>query len=662
MARVTRPTFPLLLALCGAAACAPTAAPEGPQRPPGLYPEPARLAFTCVTPGCDETLTTMLTVTGGRRVAIKRILLTGDAAGDFSFTPSERPPFIVGSGAEFTVDVRYVPKGAPLPGTVELLITFTDASADESDDGRLQPDDLVIPLVRRLVGQPELTVKPTTLSFGVVRPGASKTLPLEVRNTGFGNVVLELSGVDAGSAEVQATLPDQRSLAADASVALPTTWSPTGEGYLDEVLTVEVATPGVAPAPVRVEGTSLTTPLLVFEPAAAVDFGEVAKGQSRRVQVQVVNRGGAQLAVQNVTSTDTTGNVRLYRADGGSLSLDGGTAFNIAPLGRVGLGLELKGIVPGEVRSQLVFETNETAVTRSLPVDGTVTEPRLTPIPATLDWGTLPIGWVVNKTVELRNTGWGTLTVKAITFVSGTSTLYTLVNKPSLPLALKRDQRVAFEVQLRAETQSTFAGFLSIETDDPVNPFIEVPLTATVGSCATSCPIAHGTPSCTTGTCQVGTCNTGWYDTDQSAATGCECQEVGTDPGEFCSSANNVGNLKDNDKTQRTFTGLIPVAGDVDLIRFHAEDAFALFDENFKVKVRLVSSDPGISVCIYRHPTGSAQPDCFFDNEVCPQTRYYEKGGSGGGSDDADFVVKVSRIASSAPTCTSYTVFMSNGL
>mgnify|MGYP001616549892 CR=1 FL=1 len=86
-----------------------------------------------------------------------------------------------------------------------------------------------------------------------------------------------------------------------------------------------------------------------------------------------------------------------------------------------------------------------------------------------------------------------------------------------------------------------------------------------------------------------------------------------------------------------------------------------VFSEKFKVKVRLSSSDPGIQMCVYRAETSSHQADCFFTNEVCPSSNYYEKGGSWGSEDGADFTVKVIRTASSTPTCTGYTVFMSNG-
>jgi hypothetical protein len=75
----------------------------------------------------------------------------------------------------------------------------------------------------------------------------------------------------------------------------------------------------------------------------------------------------------------------------------------------------------------------------------------------------------------------------------------------------------------------------------------------------------------------------------------------------------------------------------------------------------LSSSDPGIGFCIYRNQAGSHQTDCFYNNEVCPGSRSYDRDGSGGSEDGADFIIKVTRTASTAPTCTPYTLFISNG-
>ncbi len=648
----------VLLASCGV-----KKTPTGPTRPPGLYAEPAQVAFTCVNLGCDETKVVRVTVSGDRRVAVKRLLLSGPAAADFSFTSSETPPFIVGSGASFEVTIRYSPTGAPAPGSVVVAADYTDASPDESPT-RLPPGSLPIPLVRRLVGEPELVIAPTALHYGVVPTGKSKKLELRVFNGGFGNVALDVSALDAGSTGITVALPEQRSMIADSGIVVPMTWSPKTPEYLHTELEVTVSTPGVPSGRVLVEGTSLYYPRIAVEPTNSLDFGEVPKGHSRRLPIEVVNQGGSDLVVTRLDLTDSLGAIHLWAADGGELPLDGGASLVVGPLGRELVTLELNGATPGELDGQLALTSNDQAAPLSVvSLKGTVTEPKVLVSPSKIDFGTVPQGWVVTRALELRNTGFGSLTLKNITFVAGSSSLYSLVNLPALPLHLKRDQRVALEVQFRAETAATFNGSVSVETDDLANSFAEVPVTVRVGSCAEGCPITNGSPACNGGVCSIEKCDPGWYDTDGLAADGCECHDLAADPGEFCSDATDMGTLRDKDNVQRSFTGLLATSNDVDMIRFFGEDSSGFFNEEYNVKIRLESTDPSIGMCVYRHDTADHSSECFFDNEDCPPGRYYERDGTLVKEDGADYVIKVKRLVSGgAPTCTTYTVFMSNGL
>jgi hypothetical protein len=270
------------------------------------------------------------------------------------------------------------------------------------------------------------------------------------------------------------------------------------------------------------------------------------------------------------------------------------------------------------------------------------------------------MGWATSKPVELRNVGYGTLTIKRITFVGGTSTLYSFKNLPPLPATLTREGRLAFEVEFRAETAASFMGAVSVETDDPVDPFKEVALDATGGTCSAGCPIAHGTPSCTSGTCDIGSCNMGWYDTDKSASSGCECQEIGTDPGEFCSSGLDKGTLSDSSPSSTSFTGILHSETDVDFIRFFGQDNSQFLSDNYDVRITMSSGDPNIMMCVYRYDTANNVNECYLNNETC-DVRSYRRDGSLGREDGAVYYIKMYRRPNTAATCSSYTVYMQNG-
>jgi hypothetical protein len=659
------------LVLC-AVACSSTP-PKMNAQPNGVIAMPMQLAFLCVTPGCEETETVEIDIQGNRRVAIKRVLLGGSGSTDFTIAPSEMPPFIVGAGSDFTVDVTYTPMGAPAPGEAKLLITYTDASPDESPD-RLPPGQLEIPLVRRIVGEPLLTVSPAALQFGVVDAGNTATQPVHVSNEGFGNIVLQIAGVDAGAhSPFGALLPSDGGAAMppDAGFDMAILFRPTTEAYFNSTVTVLPTDPSVAPGYLAVEGTSLSYPKLALQPAGDLDFGLLPKGHQRSIDRQLMNQGGRQLSVTSIDVADSLNVLKLTMPlpDAGTVVLD--------PLERLPLKLLIDGATAGDVAATVTFSSNDpTTPMFVMKVTGTVTDPDVQLTPATVDFGIpqpdggsglVPVGWVVTRPVEIKNVGYGPLTVKNITMVGTSAHEYTLKDLPALPLTLDRDARAAFNVQFQADVmaQLTFPGQVSVETDaHSTDAFAVVTLSAAVGTCADSCPIANGTASCDTGSCQIGMCTAGFYDTDMSPADGCECREVSaTDPGQFCMGAARLGSLDDEAGQSTTFHGIIPTGDDIDLVEFYGNDSTGFFTDSYDVKVRLDSADPGIAMCVY-HNSGNQPPagTCYFSEEVCPASRYYEKGGSWGGDDSADYVVKVYRTAQSTPTCTPYTVFMSNGL
>ncbi|MCC6335393.1 MAG: choice-of-anchor D domain-containing protein [Myxococcales bacterium] len=629
--------------------------PPGPVIPAyrGLLATPPQLTWTCVIPGCDTTLKVKVASTVNRRVAIKRIVLSEENA-EYTVTPSEAAPFILGAASDFSVDVRFAPKSAPTSQRLNLLVTYTDASAEESPD-RIEPGELSIPLVRRLVGEPLMEVSPPTLSFGVVPLNARKSMPVKVTNGGFGNIALAVDRADAGTDALIVNLPVNAALVPDAGVDVPISFAPTSEVYVKHAVQLGSSTPGVEPVYVQVEATSYSTPRLLVEPEErAIDFGEVPRTMSKQVSVRLANVGGQTLNLTNVSVRDLSGNLKV--------TLPGGmSTATLLPLQRLTVDLELDGTNPGIVDGALVIQSNDPMRGMlEVPIIGTVTEPRLQASPTSISWGVVPMGWAVAKPIELRNVGYGTLTIKRISFVGGTSTLYSFKNLPALPATLPREGRLAFEVEFRAETAASFMGSLSIETDDAVEPFQEVTLSATGGTCAAGCPISHGTPSCSTGTCSIGACDTGWYDTDVSPATGCECQEIGSDPGEFCSSALNKGTLSDSSSSSTSHTGIIHSENDIDFIRFYGQDNSQFLSDDYDVRINMSSGDPNIMMCVYRYDTGNNVNECYLNNETC-NIRSYRNDGDLGAEDGAVYYIKIFRRPNTAPTCTSYTVYMQNG-
>lgn len=635
----------------------------GPFR--GLRALPRQLAFTCVVPGCDTILVVKVQSTVNRRVAVKRVVLSKESNTEYTLTPSQPTPFILGAASDFSIDVRYLPVSAPGADDLKVLVTYTDASPDGDDPDRIEPGELEIPLIRRLVGEPALDITPKTVSFGLVPPGQTKTLPVTARNVGFGNIALAVDKADAGNGWVSVTLPAFAALVPDAGAAIDVKFAPTMRGYYRGEVLVGSSTPAVADVTFEVEGTSYVDGVLVVEPEErSIDFGDVPRRQMRTITVQAANLGGGPISLNSVTVADTSNNVRASLPNGV-------TSVTIPSLGRVPITLTLDAATAGLVDARLQLSSSDaTRPQIEVPIRGTVTEPRLEVSPTMLAWGNTPLGWQVVKPLELRNVGFGPLTIRRITFVGGTSNLYSLRNTPALPAVLATGGRASIEVEFRADGTTPMMippGSLSIESDDVMQQIIEVPLSANAVSCNTGCAVANATPSCMNGQCAIGMCNAGYYNTDGMASNGCECHETGTDPSAFCSMGEYKGNLKDTSGGTAQHVGMVPLAnppgadeGDVDWIRFHAEDANNVFSDDFDVRITLTTSDPDIEMCVYRHGTGSHDTSCYMSGENCG-VRSYRRDGSLGSNDDADFDIKIRRREGSAGQCTTYTLSMSNG-
>ncbi len=318
-----------------------------------------------------------------------------------------------------------------------------------------------------------------------------------------------------------------------------------------------------------------------------------------------------------------------------------------------------------------------------LPLRGTITLPSLvTNAPdGGFDWGTVPLGWVVPKQLELRNNGYGAITVSSIGLAggNGTSPLLSFSGLPALPLTLERGETAQFDINLRAQTMWNGAlPSIAIRAENPTPHNLIVPLRAAVRSCLDSCSIVNGTAACnaTTQTCSIGACFNSpaqgtWYDNDGEPSTGCECREIdpnGDPNGDGCAEGVDMGNFRDGDGRSATYTGIIHATypsgtriDDVDYISFYAEDASQVFGEDYDVRIDLTSADPGIFMCVSRRDSASYLPVSECGGSESCGLRTFRRDGSYGSEDGARYTIKVYRTASSTPSCTPYTVSMRNG-
>lgn len=618
---------------------------------PGLSASPRWLTFTCVEPGCETTLVATVSIVGNRDVAIRRVVVSDRSRTDFTVVTSEPTPFVLKRPGVFEIQVTFTPDGDPRLGDVDVLVTYTDASANESEP-RIPPGELAIPLVRRLVGEAAMLVMPERLDFGPVLPGEEVMLAVEVHNTGFGNVGLVLESVRTDLAELEIRNLPENAILPGESWPVQVAFRPFDERYTEGEVVLRSADPLAEPVRLPVVGTSIAQPALLLRPDNGVSFGETPVGTLSMRALDLINQGAETLVIGNPQLSGADLSFRLPRS---------ATVAEIAPLERVQVVFTLDAQTVGPVSGNFRIETNDPAnAVKDVAISGLVTEPQVQVNPVGIDFGAVPRGWSIPKAVEIQNVGYGELVISDVNFLIGSSDLFTFRSLPNVPATLTHGQRLGFEIEFRSEVEARFTATLSVESNDPNTPSFELPIEATGASCDLGCPIANGTPSCAAGICSIGSCNFGFYDSDLQAANGCECAEIGQDPGAFCAESIYLGQLRDNG-SNRTFTGIIPTADDVDIIRFFGEDASQFLSDDYDVRITLNSADPGIQFCVYRFGTSAHQNECFFTGENCPANRSYRHDGSTGPDDSSDYTIKIFRTQSSEPSCIPYTVFMRNG-
>lgn len=640
---------PVLLLALGLAGCRGSGGAELAPAAPGLAAKPGWLTFACVERGCDTTLTASITVVGSRPLAIERLALSDSTRSDVTFSARRRIPFVLKPGEVAPIAVRDRPDGDPRRGDLSLLVDFADAEEKELT-ARVPPGELAIPLVRRLVGEAVLGAGPPMLNFGPVSPGSAATLPITLRNDGTGNVGLVISALESSVPEISAGPIPPGAIPAGGSVQVPIVYAPSGPSYASGLLTVVPASPGAQPLEIELRGTSLEGPAIAL-PRQSVDFGSVGTMTSTAVLLPIENHGGSGLRIQAIEVSDPAVVVTLPHS---------ATTAAVAPLAAVPLQVALATQSAGIVAGQLRIHSNDPAQpVVEVPISATVVQPKLSVDPAMIAFGTVPQGWALTRTIHLENTGYGDLVIKDVAFALGSSALFTLATLPPMPSTLGHGEKLAFDVQFRAEVQADFAANLAISSNDAETPYREVPLGATAASCQVGCPVPNGTPSCTKGACAIGSCNSGYYDVDGDAGNGCECQGLGG-AGAFCESGTDLGVFSDSGH-RASYTGNLPTSGDAAVLKFFGRDDFQWFHDGYNVRVSVQSSDPGIKVCVDRHETTAPSDQCVLENEECPTDLQYSHGGSALHDDSAEYVVKVFRDPGAAPTCTAFTVSISNG-
>ncbi len=362
---------------------------------------PQSLDFGRVLVGRVVSQLATFTNTGQVAVTIGNDTVTGDSSFALATSTTDPNPCpasgtVIAPGASCTINVLFTPAST---GTLRGTLSVASSATSQ-------------PLTVALSGvgtQPQLSVSPTSLNFGTVAVGSTSTLSLTLINSSS-SPVDSLAFTTTSGFSVSSTC-GITTLNANSSCAVSVTFAPRAAGVTTGTLTLGSADPA-SPITLTLSGAGVvagaaTQSQLTATPAT-LNFGNVAVGSS----------GTLALILSNPTAVPANG-LLFTVPPGYAVSSGCGTALNAystCPV-VVSFAPSTAGLDAGTLTVQNSASTSP--VTVALTGTGTALQPQLRLTPASVNFGTVPIGSSSTMSLTLSNTSSTPVNNVAITASSG---------------------------------------------------------------------------------------------------------------------------------------------------------------------------------------------------------------------------------------------------
>jgi len=436
-----------------------------------LSANPSSLSFGNVQDGSPQTLSETLTNTGGSSVSITQATVTGTG---FSITGLNVPLTLTAGQSTPSFSVVFTPQAA---GAASGNLSITSNASNTT---------LGIPLSGTGVTQGLVTATTTSLSFGNVQTGKSKSLAETLTNTGGESINITQGNVTgAGWSLTGLSLPLTLG-PGQSSPSFDVVFTPQSAGAVSGnlAITSDASNPTFN---IPLSATGVTPGLLAASPAS-LSFGNVQTGNNKTLLETLTNSGGSKVTISQATIT------------GAGLSISGLTLpltlnpGDSSPTFNVVFAPQSAGSVSGN----LAITSNASNPTLNISVGATgVTPGTLGANPASLSFGNVQTSGNKTLTETLTNSGGSSLTITQVT-ASGAGFSY---NGLSLPLTLTAGQSSpSFNVVFTPQAAGTVSGNLAI-TSNASNPTLNIALSATGVTPATLGPTQS---SLSFGSVQVG--------------------------------------------------------------------------------------------------------------------------------------------------------------
>ncbi|MBI3448039.1 MAG: M36 family metallopeptidase [Acidobacteria bacterium] len=334
-----------------------------------------------------------------------------------------------------------------------------------------------------------------SLDFGNVCIGGSAALPIEVFNTGTGDLIVNSVSQTSGSSSITvdpnpATPLD---ISADAHVDFTARCAPASSGTKTAKITVKTNDVDQPSIDLTATCNSLA-PVADTLIADSGNFGDVCIGSFKDLALTVNNSGGCPLTISGLSSSSADFLVA------GAQTLP----ITVAPGASVQIFIRFQPATFGAKTGTITLATSDPVNSiRTVNVSGRAPSGTMT-VTGSTDFGDVCAGAQAEKTLSVCNTGSCDLHVTSVAF-SPACADFTLVNNP-FPATVSHDFCLGVVIRFTPTSAGPKSCTLVIMGDDPVTPVKSLTVTANTPVASIDVPPDLGFPA--TVIQSVGACKT----------------------------------------------------------------------------------------------------------------------------------------------------------
>src|SRR5271168_178799 len=415
-----------------------------------LTVSPTSITFGSVAVGSTATQAVKLTNTGNGSASISKMAFSGTGVSVSGLTT----PMTLAAGQATRFTVTYKPSS---PGTLGGTVSITSNASDPS---------VVIDLSATATSTAvaDLTVSPTSITFGSVAVGSTATQAVKLTNTGNGSASISKMAFSGTGVSVSG-LTTPMTLAAGQATSFTVTYKPSSPGTLGGTVSItsNASDPSVV-IDLSATATSTAVADLTVSPTS-ITFGSVAVGSTATQAVKLTNTGNGSASISKMAFSGTGVSVSGLTTP---MTLAAGQATRFT--------VTYKPSSPGTLGGTVSITSNASDPSVGIDLSATATSTAvadLTVSPTSITFGSVAVGNTATQTVKLTNTGNGSASISKMAF-SGTGVS---VSGLTAPMTLNAGQTANFTVTYKPVSAGTLGGTVSI-TSNASDPSVVIDLSA----------------------------------------------------------------------------------------------------------------------------------------------------------------------------------------